>query len=249
MTRYEVSGRRAPLMVVGLLFLLLVYAGVLTLVLTNETDGQTILDAVLGATGGVLLGVIVIFLYGLRKFAWTIHARELEVEERGRVFTFAPNRHARIAFTSLKALRRIEAGQEVIAEAETETGARHHLPCKMEPRPGSLLPAADEAGHRQFLDALNAAITQAGLRPPRLTQGLGFWQRIYGIGVLIFLLLLTASFSSVAIWAIADGAELRGGAAKGAPLIALLPLGAGWLLWRAIKRRRAVLKDIAKGQD
>lgn len=247
--RYEVSGRRAPQIVVGLLLLLLAYAGILTLVLMSDMSSDSVLDAVLAATGGVLLGMILLLLFALRAFAWTIHERELEVMERGRVFRFLPNRHARIPFASLAALRRIEAGQEVIAEAETDTGQRFHLPCKMAPRPGSLLPAADEAGHREFLQALAAAITKAGLRPPRVTQGLGFWQRPYGLIVLVFLVLLTAAFSLGTLWALSEGARMSSGAAKGAPLIILLPIGAGWLLWRAIKRRRTVLKLMAAGQD
>lgn len=246
--QYEVSGRRAPFVVVGLLLLLIAYGGAITLVLMSDMASDAVMDAVLAASGGVILGMIVLVLYSLRKFAWTIHARELEVMERGRIFSFAPNRHARIAFASLKALRRIEAGQEVIAEAETDTGRRFHLPSKMTPRPGSIIPAADEEGHRQFLDALLAAIASSGLRPPRLTQGLGFWQRPYGIAVIFVLVLLSLALALAMLWALADGMSLTGAAMKGGGIVLAMPAGAAWLLWRAIKRRRTVLKAMAAGQ-
>ncbi len=248
MTSYKVSGRRAPMVIVGLLILLFSYAGVITLALMSDIESETVLTVVLAATGGVVLGMILLLLFALRVFKWTVHARELEMEERGRVFRRLPFRQARIPFASIVALRQIEMGREVMAEAETERGVRYHLPCKLTPTAGSLIPAPDLAGHEAFIAGLLEAITKAGLRPPVLQQGLGFWQRPFGLGVLTVCLVLATSFAAVAIWALADGARMSTGAAKGLPLVILLPAGAGWLLWRALKRRGAVLKAMAGGK-
>jgi hypothetical protein len=107
--------------------------------------------------------------------------------------------------------------------------------------------AVDRAGLENFAARLQAAMLAAGVVPPALVPGMGFWNRRRGLGLLVVLLLLSLGLAGVVVCGLFSGAmRHRGGQA--AAMLVMLPVGAGWMLRRAWRRRREALRPAAPVQ-
>jgi hypothetical protein len=114
--------------------------------------------------------------------------------------------------------------------------------------PGAGPRSLDTAGLEAFAARVQRAIAADGRQPPPVLDRLGFWNRAPGllyVGLLL-LLLLSLALAGGVVASTFSGADVRiGNAAPAAGFLVLPPLGAGWLLRKAWRRRRAVL---ARGQ-
>ena len=98
----------------------------------------------------------------------------------------------------------------------------------------------DQAELAAFATRIQAAIIASGRVAPPIREGLGFWNRPAGLMLLGLCLALTLPLAVAGVMSLGEGSAV-GRSGQGAALAILLPVGAGWLLLRSWRRRRAVL--------
>jgi len=224
----------------SLLGLAALFLAGLWLVLQHPTDPR-VMDAILALVGAVVVAALLILLTVFRIHSWTIEAGGVRIWERPRVPLMGWDRRASVSFADILGVRRVESGFDHLLEIVTSDGRRYRLPQRMVTDRTTLArpdPAADLDG---FAASLHAAARQAGCELPA-SEGLSFWNTLPGIAFIIVLLTIACVISAAVAWALWDGmttSQSRGGYA--AAIALLLPVGAGLLLLKAIKRRRLVL--------
>lgn len=188
---------------------------------------------------------VVLLLAVMRKHRWTLQPGALLIEEKPLVPFTGRRRTRHLGLGEIALLSRVQNGADDVIEVRATTGARFRMgPAAL---PGGRLRAMDTAGLEAFAAQLRHAIAAAGHQAPPLLDGLGFWNRAPGLAFIGLLLVPSLGLSGLMVVGIFSGAEVRGGnGGQAAAILLLLPVGVGWMLRKAWRRRRAVLARQAR---
>jgi len=238
---YQATYRRTEVALPSLVGVVALFFAGLWLVLQHPGDDR-VMAAILALTAGVVVAALVILLTVFRVHRWTIEAGGVRISERPKVPLMGFGRRALVPFADILGVRHVESGVDRLLEIVTADGRRYRLPQSMvAPDARSLArpdPTADLDG---FAAALHAAARQAGRDLPA-SEGLSFWNTLPGIAFIAALFVIACVIAAAVAWALLEGmttSQPRGGYA--AAIALLLPVGAGWLLLKTIRRRRLVL--------
>jgi hypothetical protein len=241
---YESIYRRSEVAIPALLLIVAAIFAMITAVVRIPLDGDTVMAFLPFAVGGVLLAIVFVGLSAFRVHRWTLEPSGVRIEERPKFPMTGMRRSTALAFSDIAALRRVQSGFDVQIELEAKDG--RHFRIAQEYRHVS--PAALGVPDPAKLDALDAAIRAAAaagghVLPER--EGLSFWNGSIGLGIQTILLLCALAIAGLVMWTLFDGTPPRARPRMGeAEAIALLlPAGAAYLLYRSLKRRRAVLNS------
>jgi hypothetical protein len=243
-TSYESIYRRSEVAIPALLLIIAAIFGMVTAIVRIPLDGNTVMALLPYAVGGVLFAIVFAALSAFRVHRWTVGPTGVRIEERPKVPFTGLRRSATLAFADIAALKRVQSGFDTQIEIEARNGRRFRI--AQEYRHSS--PAVIGVPDPTKLDALDAAIRAAAamaghVLPER--DGLSFWNGPVGLGIQTILLLFALAIAGLVMWTLFDGTPPRARPRMGeAEAIALLlPVGAAYLLYRSLKRRRAVLKQ------
>jgi hypothetical protein len=245
-TTYASVHRNVALLLGGFLLLLAAFFGGIALAMHVAANGDELLPLVLWVIGGFVAGFLVLVLTCLRRHRWTLTATAVVIEERPWLRGTGRSRRAEVAFADIASLASVQNGPHDMIELATRQGQRFRLGPASRPTRDVTLAAAmraiDRDGLVAFAASVQASVQAAGVAPPVLVPGLGFWNRPAGLALLVVLLVASSALAVTALWAMWEGAA--GGARSGQAmaLLVLLPVGAGWMLRRAWQRRREVLR-------
>lgn len=238
---YEATYRRAEVALPCLVGVVALYFAGLWLVLQHPGDPR-VLAAILGLTGATVVAAVAILLTVFRVHRWTIEAEGVRISERPKVPLMGWGRRASVPFADILGVRNVESGFDRLLEIVTSDGRRFRLPQRLVAPDARSLAQPDLAANLDsFAAALHAAARHAGRTLPA-SEGLSFWNTLPGIAFIALLFTAACAISASVAWALLDGmttTQPRGGYAAAIALV--LPVGAGWLLLKTIRRRRLVL--------
>lgn len=233
---YESTYRRSTFAVIAILGLLVAGFGGGALAFVTVADTDLLLAIVAGLAGAVILGLGLVMLTGFRVHRWTLDDGRLTIEERPKVRFMGRSRRASASIDAVGGLTAIE--DPFIRSIEARIGAETYRlsPTVHAARAGGPR-LADTAGFEAFARALGARAGGHGA----IAESLGFWNGPAGLALMAVLFVLSLGPAGMVIVALIDGAHMWGAEVKGAAFLLMLPVGAGWGLWAAWHRRRAVL--------
>lgn len=238
---YQATYRRAEVALPSLLGVVALFFAGLWLLLQHPADAS-LMAAVLALAGAVVVAALVILLTVFRIHTWTIEAGGVRITERPKVPLMGFGRRAFVPFADMIGVRHVESGFDRRLEIVTSDGRCYRLPQRLVTVDARSLPVPDPAADLDsFAAALHAAARQAG-RTLTQSEGLSFWNTLPGLAFIAVLLVIACAISAAVAWAILDGmttSQPRSGYFTAIAL--LLPVGAGWLLLKTIRRRRLVL--------
>ena len=243
---YEATYRRAEVALPSLVGVVALYFAGIWLVLQHPGDPR-VLDAILGLTGAVVVAALVILLTVFRIHAWTMEAGGIRISERPKVPLMGFGRRAFVPFADILGVHHVESGFDRRLEIVTADGRSYRLPQRLVAAGARSLPQLDPAADLDgFAAALHAAARQAGRALPQ-SEGLSFWNTLPGIAFIAVLFAIACAIAAAVAWALLDGmttTQPRGG--HFAAIALALPVGAGWLLLKVIRRRRLVVAAMAR---
>lgn len=202
--------------------------------------GNAGVSAVLWILGLSVLAIALLFAGAFRVHRWTTTDRGIRIAESPKVPLTGLRRNAELRWGEIAAIRRVEAGLDRQIELVARDGRRFRMSQAMKAGVGDDPAAPLE----QFLDHIVQAAHQAGADLGDAVEGLSFWNRLPGIALLLVFFAIALTFAGAAVLMLLDG-EVVGGrrSGEGSALALALPFGTGWLLWKSLRRRRAVLKQ------
>jgi hypothetical protein len=240
---YESIYRRSELAIPALLLIVLAIFAMITAVVRIPLDGNKVMAFLPYAFGGVLLAIVFIGLSAFRVHRWTLEPSGVRIEERPKIPLTGLRRNATIAFSDIAALRRVQSGFDAQIEIEAKNGRRFRIAQEYRHSSPAVIGVPDPAKLEALEAAIRATAAAAGFVLPE-REGLSFWNGPVGLFIQVMLLLFALTIAGVVLWTLFDGTPPRARPRMGeAEAIALLlPVGAAYLLYRSLKRRRAVLK-------
>lgn len=237
---YESAYRNGPLAALSTLSILATAIGALAAAFVWLPPGEFMWPAI------EILALSVALIFALRigmssRHQWEADAQHVRISETSRLRWMWPRREAVIPLSSIRALRRVESGMDVMLVLERDTGARHFLmQGYARDRVGVLLP--DKGGLTSFSNALRKRIMASGGPQASFQDGLSFWNRRVGLAVLTVLFLASLGFAAFILYEVFLGNNVPQGAAmQGLAFVLLLPAGTANALYRAWARRSFVL--------
>lgn len=243
---YQATYRRAEFALPSLVGVLALFLAGIWLVLQDPANPR-FLDAMLALLGATVLAALVILLSVFRVHRWTIETDGVRISERPRVPLTGWGRRASVPFADIRGIRRVEIGLDRLLEIVTSDGNRYRLPQAIVAAGAGSRPQPSAAGDLEtFAAALQTAARQAGCELAA-TEGLSFWNTLPGIAFIVLLLGIACAIAAALAWALWNGmttSQPRSGYAVAIAL--LLPVGAGWLLLKTIRRRRLVLATMTR---
>ena len=238
---YTTGYRRSAFVIPATLLGLVLFMVLVAWAITSVSDRYTLLLVVAGGAGGTIVFIVVALLAGLRVHHWAIEHAGLRIEERPKVpFTGFANR-AFAPWADMAALRRIESGFERQIEIEMRDGAIYRMAPGIVVRRGVGGCITDHAGLDALAAAIGTRLVAGGAAASKVHEGLSFWNRLPGLAILCAVFVASVAIAAAAAVAFWSGTYLYGAVVKGAALIVVLPLGAGYLLFKCVKRRLRVL--------
>jgi hypothetical protein len=243
-TSYQSTYRRSEMAMPALLGVLAVLAGLIFLAVSGPFDGDTVLAALPFFAGALILAIAFIGFAAFRVHRWTLETNGVRIEERPKFPLTGFRRVAVLPFTDIAALNRVQSGFDVQLEIRTRDGNRYRLPQAFRTSsPGLYLP--DPESLETFARSLRTASAAAGVELPLTGESLSFWNGIVGLGLLTIMFFISVAIAALAAWALWEGTATRPRAGQVEAICILLPFGAAYLLFRSLKRRRAVLARVA----
>ena len=207
----------------GLGLIVLIGGSVFAYAITTYHGDSTLLAA---SAIGSLVAIFVVFAAVYRKHRWTIEAGGVRIEERPYVPFMGFGRRAFVPFSEIAALRHIERAMDNLIQLLDRKGRVFLIDGTSRPQ-DDVMEAASQAGHPL----------------PPLQEGLSFWNRPTGLGALVLMLILSLGLAAVtAVYLLSDEAAPGRRNSQAAAIALLLPVGLGYFIWRALKRRREVLR-------
>jgi hypothetical protein len=177
-----------------------------------------------------------------RVHRWTLLPGGVEISQRPKVPFTGLSRKTVVPFREIAALRNVESGMDRLIEIATRDGRRFRLSQAMTASATGIGRPDTEANLWAFAASIRDAAERSGTPLPALSEGLSFWNSATGLTLLVIMFVITLVISAAVAWALWDGMTLdtraRGGQAIA--ILLLLPIGAGWLLIKSLRRRAAV---------
>lgn len=205
-------------------------------------DGNTSLLVILYSVGTIVVLVIIVAVAAFRVHRWTIEDGGVRIEEKPKVPFTGLRRRIFIAFSDIAALRNVESGLDVVVEIAARDGRIFRLMQVIRPQASSAGPATVPS-LEAFAAEISQAAARAGYAPPPITEGLSFWNRLPGLGVIVVMLIFSLAIATAAAWALWDGGlQVRARGGETTAIAILLPVGVGYLFYKSLKRRRRVLR-------
>lgn len=224
--RIEAIHRQTEMALPALVCLLAIMGGGIFAALTF-LDGPAAGTAMLWLLGAVFAGVLIVFAAAYRVHSWTIQADGILIDERPRIPLAGFRRRATVSFSDIAAVQAVESGFDQLSQIVTRAGATYRIP--------------DAAVAERVRDIAR----RAGFTLPATSQALSFWNRPVGLGFLLVMLLVSLAIALLVGWALLDGGlPVRPRSGEFAAIAILLPFGAGYAIYKALRRRRAVLAEL-----
>ncbi|MFT4025870.1 MAG: hypothetical protein QM676_03560 [Novosphingobium sp.] len=238
---YRATYRRTQTALPGLLLVLIGTGLVIAYEVTYA--GHDKLTVMMWALGLAVFGIFFIFANTYRIHSWTVQGTRLEVSERPRIPLTGLPRRASVDYGEIAAFHRVESGLDYLVEIATRDGRVYRLPQALIADPKGFGRPDPDANLDVFADAIYSAARAAGHPLPEPSEGLSFWNSLPGLLFLGIVFVLALAIALLAAWALLAGgfSSSTSRAGYGAAIAILLPFGAGWLLRRSWRRRRAVL--------
>lgn len=218
----------------------------ITLGIMYIDDGNRFVTVILWMFGAAVAIIAVSTAMAFRVHRWTIEPGGVLIEERPKVPLAGFRRRLTVPFGDMAALSRVESGFDVLIELATRKGSIYRLPARATPNSKwTQTFHPEELG--AFASAIQGAAMQAGRPLPRMVEALSMWNKPFGLFIQVIMLLIALGFGGLAGLTLLDGGVDRPTARLGEmyAIALLLPVGAGYLLYRSLKRRREVLRGLA----
>ncbi len=235
--------RNTPLVAGGLLGAIALLIGGIAAALQIATTGDELLPLIFGTLGVFVLTFLVCMLAALRRHRWTIEPAAVLIEERPLVPLTGRRRTRRVSFAEIAALSNVQNAADDLLALITRAGERFVLPPGLAPGEG-LIRRPDQEGLTGFAGQLQAAVKAAGHMAPPMTDGLGFWNRPAGLALLGATLVLSLGLAGMTLWGLWEGATARHRGGEAVAILVMLPVGVAWMLRRAWRRRRSVMREM-----
>lgn len=238
--RYSATFRNTPVFLLGLLANLFAAAGAGYAAVTLLPASELLWPAV--EISAVSIAVTIALSVAVRSHReWHAGENGLHVRETPALSIGGRKTEVVVPYSDFVALRRVDSGLDALLELETVSGVRYRLMQGFARNAsGILLPDAE--GFHLFSNALRAKIGTSTSGAVSFTDGLGFWNKPFGLGILVALLILTLGLSGLILFGVFSGLDMPQGAAmQGLAFVLLLPFGVGYALYQSWARRQFVL--------
>lgn len=233
--------RNTPLVAGGLLGAIALLIGGIAAAIQIATTGDELLPLIFGTLGAFVLTFVICMLAALRRHRWTIEPQAVLIEERPLVPLTGRRCTRRVPFAEIATLSNVQNAADDLLALTTRGGERFVLPPGLASGEG-LIRRPDQEGLATFTGQLQAGMKAAGHVAPPMTDGLGFWNRPAGLVLLGATLVLSLGLAGVTLWGLWEGATTRHRGGEAAAILVMLPVGVAWMLRRAWRRRRSVLR-------
>lgn len=235
---FECTYRHVAFVLVTLCVLLIaLFAGMAAAIALIE-DGDSVLSAFLWLVGTIVVLIGLAMAAAYARHRWTLEPTGIRVEERPKVPPLGLPRGRLVAFADIAALRNVESAFDHVLEIATRDGSIYRL-----------MGQGEAAAQLQtFAAEIADAAAKAGHAPLPIGEGLSFWNRPAGLGLIVVMFVFTTACASAALFALFDGGlSVRARSGEALAIVILLPFGAAYLLYKSLKRRWRVLKQLANG--
>jgi hypothetical protein len=238
---YQSTYRRSEVAMPCLLAVIVILvAGVIAIV--RLVDGRNVEMAILCLVGVAVLLLGAVLVTAFRVHRWTVRQRGVEIHQRPKLRLMGLSSKTVVPFPDIAALRHVESGFESLIEITTRNGRRFRLSQAMTGGPRDFARPDPDTDLNTFALSIRAAAERAGHVLPSISEGLSFWNSAIGLAFLTIMFLISLPLAGIVAWALWDGMTVsprpRGGEAIA--IMLLLPVGAGYLLLKSLKRRAAV---------
>jgi hypothetical protein len=238
---YTAVYRRTAFVIPVVLLALALFMALVVWAITSGADAYTVLFVVFGGAGATILVAITAVITAFRVHRWRIESAGLRIEERPKVMLTGFARNAFAPWAEIIALRRIQSGFDWQIEIEMRGGAVHRMAQGMVAGADGRRYIADHTGLSMLATAISTRLAAAGLANPQIQEGLSFWNRLLGLAILCLMFVASVVIAGAAATAFWNGTYLYGAVLKGGALVLVLPMGAGYLVFKSVKRRLRVL--------
>ena len=243
---YQSTYRRSQVAIPCLFAVIAIFAAGTTAIV-RFVDGRDLETAFFSLGGVTVLLLGAILLTTFRVHRWTVQQREVDIHERPRVPLMGLSRRTIVPFSDIAALRHVESGLDYLIEMTARDGRRFRLSQAMKGGSRDFAQRDPDADLSAFVASIRVAAERAGHVLPETSEGLSFWNSAGGLAFLILMFATSLLISGLVAWALWLGMTIgprpRGGEALA--ILLLLPLGAGYLLFKSWKRRVAVRASAA----
>lgn len=229
------SRHRRILVTLGGLFTVLALFGIAVWqLLVSSLHSDTMLIGVAIAGGMTILGMVIVAFVAMPRHDWTLTDTGITIRERVSL-PFGRRVWVNVPWRDVARLDWSTAGIFNVLDLVTTHGSRY----RMSP-PRDAAGRSDDQALAAFADRIRARAAMAGRDLPPPGQAAGDLEGAPGLILMTIAFLLSLLLAGLTIWAFtaSDGPSGSGRTGYAAGIIIALPVGAGWLLLRALRRRR-----------
>jgi hypothetical protein len=235
---YRATYRRGEVAIPAVLIVAVAMIGGVWLAIVR-LEGNAAVSAALWVLGLSALAITFVFAGVFRRHHWTVASDGITIAERQIVPLTGPNRNACLAWSDIAGVRRVEAGFDRQIELVAHDGRRFRMSQAIKVGVG----VDPDAPLEDFLSHILHAAAAGGANLGAATEGLSFWNRVPGLAILTIFFAIALAFGGAAVLMLLDGEIVDGRrSGEGTAIGLALPVGAGWLLWKSLRRRREVMR-------
>ena len=238
---YESTYRRSEeaipcLLAIAVAFVVAIFA------IVRFVDGRDLETAIAALVGATIVSLGAVLATVFRVHHWTVRPDGIEIGQRPRLRFAGLSRRTIVRFADIAGLYRIDSGLERQIEIATRDGRRFRLAQALVGGSAEIARPDARADLDAFARSIRDAATRAGAVLPATMEGLSFWNSGVGLALLVVLFALSLLIAGVVVVALWEGMTIgprpRGG--ETLAILLLLPVGAGYLLVKSLRRRAAV---------
>jgi hypothetical protein len=244
---YQSTYRRSEMAMPALLGILALIIVLATVIVRVPVDGNTIVAFLPFVAGAIIIAIVFVGMAAFRVHRWTIEPGGIRIEERPKVPLTGFRRSANLSFQEIAALRRVQSGFDFQLEIATRDGKLFRLAQVQRPGTRGGLNLPDPESLEKFASSIRSAAVAAGSELPATAEGLSFWNGPVGILLLAVMFIVSLAVAAAALWGLWEGMRVRPRMGEAEAIAILLPFGAAYLLFKSLKRRRAVLSGKTPG--
>lgn len=235
---YQATYHRSEFAIPALLIIALSMIGAVWLALTRF-EGNAFVSATLWILGVSILLIAFVFANCFRVHRWTVAGDGLHIAERPKVPFTGLRRTANLAWAEIGGVHRIESDFGRQIELVTRDGRQFRMPQAMISGVG-IDPSAPLGDLLAYIERVAEA---SGASLGKTTEGLSFWNRLPGLFMQSIFFVISLALAGAAVLMIFDGEIVDGRrSGEGTAIALILPVAAGWRLWKSLRRRREVAR-------